>query len=169
MTVPKRLPPSPHSCSKSRSPLRQRAAAKPNQVMKANSSTKIVSATQFTSCMTFPWFVIVLWRQIGAGDAGLLLSGQIDHRRDYGADEDPQQRIPVEEWNAHPIGLGTVVEGRPEHGDELDEKQQVPPAPFAARSLCIVHRDLLSNLCRPHQPLSPGNPAGLTAWWSSGP
>ena len=34
MSVPKRRPPSPHSCSRSRSPLRQRAAAKPSQLMK---------------------------------------------------------------------------------------------------------------------------------------
>src|SRR6516165_2776336 len=38
----KRRPPRPHSCSKSRSPLRHLAAAKPNQVIKANNIMKII-------------------------------------------------------------------------------------------------------------------------------
>src|ERR1700730_4883010 len=166
MTVPKRLPPSPHSCSKSRSPRRQRAAAKPNQVMKPNSSTKIVSATQFTSFMTFPLICLgFLTSDRGGATLRLLLGGQIDHRRDYGADEDPQELIPVEERNAHPIRFGTVVEGRPQHGDELDEKQQVPPAPFAAHSLCIVHGESLLRSLRPPaaRTVFRWHPCGLTA------
>src|SRR5262249_58466672 len=49
-----RRPPSPHSCNRSRSPLRQCAAAKPSHVMKPNRATKTTSAVQFTSCTVAP-------------------------------------------------------------------------------------------------------------------
>src|SRR5208337_1936669 len=121
--VPKRRPPSPHSCSKSRSPLRQLAAAKPSHVMKPNSSTKMPRATQFTFGTRLP------------SD----LRGPIDHRGDRGAHDDPQQLEPVKERNAPPGRYNFVVEGWPEDDDDLDEEEQVPPAPTAASLVRAVH------------------------------
>src|SRR5260221_7514859 len=50
--VPKRLPPSPHSCKRSRSPRRQFAAMNPSTVTSRNSTLNTDSAGQFTPlCM----------------------------------------------------------------------------------------------------------------------
>src|SRR5215510_12004863 len=100
MSVPKRRPPGPHSSNWSRSPLRQLAAAKPSQVLKPNSTTKTRRATQLTSCMTC-----------------LLLPGRdIDHRRQPGAEEDPEQLIPVEEGHTGERGPSRVEQRWPKHG-----------------------------------------------------
>src|SRR5437764_7741729 len=119
MTVPKRRPPKPHSWSRSRSPRRQRAAAKPSQVMKRKSATKTTSATQFTSCM------------------GSLLGGEIDGGGEDGADDDPEELVPIKEGHADEARLRLVVEGRPQHGHELDDEEQVPPAPPAPPVLVL--------------------------------
>src|SRR5580700_10513549 len=121
MSVPKRRPPRPHSCNRSRSPLRQRAAANPSQVMKPNRRTKTLSATQLTCSMS------------------VSLGGEVDNRRGDRADDHPQHLVPIKERHAYPVGLGTVVEGRPQNRDELHEKQQVPPAPATALALYITH------------------------------
>src|SRR5579883_3267153 len=98
MTVPKRRPPSPHSCSRSRSALRQLAATKPSQVMNANSSTKITSAVQFTSRTKAP-------PQIVRGRSplpvtGARLGGEVDDCGQNRADDHPKKLIPVEERHA---------------------------------------------------------------------
>src|SRR5215469_13906864 len=102
MNVPKRRPPRPHSCSRSRSPLRQWAAAKPSQLTQANSTTQTMSAVQFTPCTAR------LRGRLRAFEA--ILGGEIDHRGEHGADQDPQQLVPVEERDADPGGLDAVVE-----------------------------------------------------------
>src|SRR5579863_5584091 len=112
MRVPKRRPPRPHSCSRSRSPLRQWAAAKPSHVISANSSTKIESAVQFTSDMASP---------------SPTLGREVDDRGENRADDHPEHLVPVEERDTRPVRLGLVVEGRPKHDDELHDEEQVPP------------------------------------------
>ncbi len=47
-SVPKRRPPSPHSCSWSRLPARQREATKPSTVTSPKSRMKTISAGQLT-------------------------------------------------------------------------------------------------------------------------
>src|SRR5262249_1723122 len=115
--VPNRRPPSPHSCNRSRSPLRQCAAAKPSHVMKANSATKMMRAVQFTCC------IVLLPRRPS------ILGREIDDRRENSSDDHPKELVPVEERDPRPRRLHPVVEGRPEHRDELDRKEQIPPAP----------------------------------------
>src|SRR5271166_5768226 len=131
ITVPKRRPPRPHSCSRSRSPLRQLAAAKPNQVIKANNKTKIVRAVQFTSCTVSPLPALAL-----------VFGRKIHDCCEHSTDDYPKKLIPVEERHADPIGFCFVVKGRPEDGDKLDKKEQVPPAPRAPLFTWSVHRPL---------------------------
>jgi hypothetical protein len=61
----------------------------------------------------------------------LILSRKIHDRGKRGADDDPKQLIPVKERYPYPIRLYFIIERRPEYGGELDEKEQVPPAPAA--------------------------------------
>src|SRR5262245_321139 len=51
-----------------------------------------------------------------------IFGGEIDDRGEYGADQDPQELIPVEERDADPGRLDPVVERRPQRGDELDDE-----------------------------------------------
>src|SRR5262249_32079234 len=46
---------------------------------------------------------------------------------------------PIEERHARKGRLRAVVERRPKHRDELDDEEQIPPAPFLARGLYVVH------------------------------
>src|SRR5579863_1126621 len=116
MRVPKRRPPSPHSCNWSRSPLRQFAAAKPSQVMKPNSTTKTMRAVQLTSATaSLPrpalclfrmiWFSAEPWGAPTAPGQLLVVSREIDDRGQSGADDHPQHLVPIEERNAGPIRL----------------------------------------------------------------
>src|SRR5271166_2402174 len=99
MTVPNRRPPRPHSCSKSRSPLRQRAAAKPSQVMKPNSSTKMLSAAQFKFGTTLPCFGSAGFyiRRFLRRKALAIVGREIDHRGEYRTRNNPQELKPIEE------------------------------------------------------------------------
>src|SRR5215831_16443772 len=132
MRVPKRRPPRPHSCRRSRSPLRQWAAAKPSHVTKPNSATKTTRAVQFTSCTAFLRFYCF-------SACASFLRREIDDRRQDGADDHPGELVPVEERNARQRGLELVVERRPEDRDELDEEEQVPPAPSGASFAVVSH------------------------------
>src|SRR5689334_9279879 len=134
MKVPKRRPPSPHSCNRSRSPLRQWAATKPSQVMNANRSTKTINAIQFTSRTRLP-----PERFARAWTAGLRLGGEVDDRGQDRADDHPKKLIPVEERHAAKGRLYLVVEGRPDDRGELDDEQQVPPAPTILSAWPSVH------------------------------
>src|SRR5215469_15882426 len=96
--VPKRRPPSPHSCSRSRSPLRQRAAAKPSQVMRANSATKMIKAVQFTSCTAFlpgcPCYLLPLPRLAWCSlQAALVIGCEVDSCGQDGPDDDPKELV----------------------------------------------------------------------------
>src|SRR5271157_1067690 len=135
MMVPKRRPPSPHSCSRSRSPLRQWAAAKPSQVMKPNRATKTISAVQFTSCTAFlPTFFV------GAPHRrALIFGGEVHDRSEHRADDHAEHLVPIEKRNADPGRLDLIVKGRPDDRDELNHKQQVPPAPSAAPLALPIH------------------------------
>src|SRR5665213_147646 len=142
--VPKRLPPRPHSFSWSRSPLRHCAAAKPSQVIKPNSATKTMSAVQLTSCMISPrltssYFLISsLITKFRDADAALIFGRKINDRGQNGADDDPEQLIPIKERHTDPGWLELVVERRPDDREELDHEEQVPPAPSAALAALLI-------------------------------
>src|SRR5689334_21001100 len=104
--VPKRRPPSPHSCSRSRSPLRQCAAMNPSQVTRANSTTKTMSAVQ-----------LIMSRSSSVLEP-------IDDGDDDCAQDDPEELVPVEERNPGPGGFDAVVPGYPKDGDEGDQQQE---------------------------------------------
>src|SRR5208282_4519534 len=107
MTVPKRRPPSPHSCNWSRSPLRQWAAAKPSHVMNPNSAMNTINAVQFTSCTAIPPNLVFLCRSVvGAGC-------EVHDCRQNGADDHADELIPVEERYSPKRWLNRVVERRP--------------------------------------------------------
>src|SRR5207344_3623264 len=140
MMVPNRRPPRPHSCSRSRSPLRQCAAAKPSQVMNANSRIKTVRATQFTSATALLQSSLFYPRLLTAARPcrkadPLILGRKIDDRGQDGSDDDPQELVPIKERNARPGRLDRIVEGRPKHRDELNHKEQIPPAPRGAGAM----------------------------------
>jgi hypothetical protein len=139
MMVPNRRPPSPHSCNRSRSPRRHRAAAKPSQVMKANSATKMMRAVQFT-CGTES-SVPSRPRAPPARCLGwsLVLGRKVNYCGQDGAEDDPEQLVPIEEWHTDQRRFDPVVERRPENRDELNKKEQVPPAPSAALARLLVH------------------------------
>src|SRR5215469_8720560 len=98
--------------------------------MKANSRTKTVRATQLTPCMSAPF------------------GHRIHDSREECGQHHPQHLVPVEEGDAEPGRLNAVVEGRPQHRDELHDEQQVPPAPAPATALYVTHRSLPSRCCR---------------------
>src|SRR3954463_11528494 len=98
------------------SPLRQCAAAKPSHVTNPNSPTNTMSAGQLTVCMSAP----------------VRCGGEVNDRRQRGANHDPEELVPIEERDAVPLRLNLVVERRPEHSDALHDEQQIPPAPLAA-------------------------------------
>src|ERR1700722_19996172 len=113
ISVPKRRPPSPHSCSRSRSPARQRDAAKPSQVTAANSSTKMVRAVQLTSATAFPqvshWRYLrprVCARHILRCALRLFSRREVDDHSENCADENPDQLVPIEERQADQRRLG---------------------------------------------------------------
>src|ERR1700746_2071651 len=141
--VPKRRPPSPHSCNRSRSPLRHRAAAKPSQVIKANSATKMIKAIQFASCTALlpnssPYCFVVLSFCVVISAGALLVGHEVDNCGQDGSKDDPEQLVPVEEREADQGRLGCVVEGRPENSDELNEEEQIPPAPSGTFLVVLV-------------------------------
>jgi hypothetical protein len=103
-------------------------AAKPNPVIKANNITKIVRGTQLTSCTVFS-VGILIGRRYRAISQPLIFGHQIYDSGEDGADDNPQQLIPIEKRQADPIGFGSIIKGRPENGHELDKKKEIPPTP----------------------------------------
>src|SRR6185312_12936908 len=87
--------------------------------------------------------------------AGLRLGGEVDKRGQDRADDDPGQLIPIKERQAAQCRLHRVVEGRPNHRDELDDEQQVPPAPSAAPASQIIHNDCSSCVSRTRRQILP--------------
>src|SRR5882757_9629625 len=132
MTVPKRRPPKPHSCSRSKSPLRHFAAAKPSQDTRPNNNTKIVSAIQFTFDTPIP---LILFRSV--------FGGVVDDGSQDRTAEDPSKLKPIKERNPDEGGFGLVVKWRIQRHHELDHEQQVPPAPAAALLIRCIHRFFL--------------------------
>src|SRR6185437_4136781 len=103
MKVPKRRPPRPHSFRRLRSPLRQWAAAKPSQVIKANKTMKTISAVQFTSATASPprmFSDYVLGAEFDSAAPPLMGDGEIDNRGQDGAEDDPEELVPVEKRHA---------------------------------------------------------------------
>src|SRR5262249_50042249 len=94
-----------------------------------------MSAVQFTPCTAYLRGGLCAFEPV--------FGGEIDDRGEHGADQDPQELIPVEERDADPGGLDLVVERRPQRGDELDDEQQVPPAPATPLPLPVIHCDNL--------------------------
>src|SRR5579872_626466 len=107
--VPNRRPPSPHSCSMVRSPLRQCAAKKPMQVTKPNRAIKTIRAVMF------------IVRSPGS------MFEPVHDADDHRAQDDPGELIPVEEWYAVHAGFHAVVEWHPQHCDERYQQQQACP------------------------------------------
>src|SRR5262249_50569074 len=108
MTVPKRRPARPHSCSRSRSARRQCAARKPTTVTRANNSTKTTMATQFIAVSSL---------------------GPVIKKDDQGrGNEEPEELIPIEERKPAEGRFDRVVEGHPQEGDERQHEQPAPPA-----------------------------------------
>ena len=74
----------------------------------------------------------------------LIPGGEVDDRGQDGADDHPGELVPIEEWHADKDRLSPVVEWRPQHRDELDNEEQVPPAPstppFALLIGPLIHR-----------------------------
>src|SRR5579863_359123 len=109
--------------------------------MRPNSTTKMLSAIQFTSCTTISPFLSRCSRpRSDARQWLLVVGGEVDDGRENGADDNPQELEPVKEGDAHQGGLDSVVQGRPERHDKLDHEEQIPPAPGAALS-GFVHCD----------------------------
>src|ERR1700726_3424494 len=110
--------------------------------MRPNSTTKMLSAIQFTSCTTISPFLSRYSRpRCGARQWLLVVGGEVDNGREHGADDHPQELEPVKEGDAHQGGLDSVVQGRPERHGKLDHEEQIPPAPGAAFSGFTVHCD----------------------------
>jgi hypothetical protein len=80
---------------------------------------------------SFPFLGTMIIRQAVAS----ILGREIHNCRKHGGDDYQKELKPIEKWNAHPVGLDLVVEGRPESNDELDCKEQVPPTPSAPLQL----------------------------------
>src|SRR5271169_6371053 len=154
ISVPKRRPPRPHSCKRSRSPARHLAAAKPSQETKANSATKTVRAVQFTSatavlprkslwfsCWVF-WLLSLLCCAPRGSErrAPLLVFGrEIDDRGQDAADDHPEQLVPVEKRHADEGGINSVIGRHPEQKYELHHEEQIPPAPQRTLRALAVH------------------------------
>src|SRR5215475_10826538 len=94
MIVPKRRPPRPHSCSWSRSPLRQCAAANPNHEIRANSTTKTESAVQLSSSTAFPQSFICFDNRVELGAS--FLDGEVDDRVEHGTEQHQGELEPIE-------------------------------------------------------------------------
>src|SRR5580693_9967182 len=140
MSVPKRRPPRPHSCSWSRSPLRQRAAANPSQVMKTKRTTKTISAVQLTSCTTsLPRFSLCFWLASRSAAPRYMRDGEIDNGRQDCSEDHAEKLIPIEERNADEGGFDFIVESRPDDHGKLNQKQQIPPAPAGVWIAALAH------------------------------
>jgi hypothetical protein len=84
--------------------------------------------------------------------AALIFRRKIHDSREHGADDYPKKLIPVEERHANPIGFCFIVKGGPEYGDELDKKEEIPPAPPAPLLAWSVHRPLPTRAAVPYTP-----------------
>ena len=54
-------------------------------------------------------------------------SCEVDHRRNNGRDDNPEELNPVEERDARELWISIVIERRPECEDKRDEEQQKEP------------------------------------------
>src|SRR6516162_9335268 len=85
--------------------------------------------------------------QLNSG-AKLIFGRQINARREDGAEDNPQQLIPVEEWHADPIGFGSIIEGWPENrrrvgqqeGDTTSSRPDIAPRNSRASAGTKTHR-----------------------------
>src|ERR1700736_2147869 len=71
----------------------------------------------------------------------LLFYGEVEDRRENSADDHPEQLEPIKERNPPQVGLGSIIERRPESDCKLDDEEQIPPTPSAAFFFCSVHAD----------------------------
>jgi hypothetical protein len=72
----------------------------------------------------------------------LVVGRKIDNCGQDGSDDDPKKLVPIEERHADPGWVDLVVERRPKNRDELNQEEQVPPAPPAiccAFAMLLVH------------------------------
>src|SRR5689334_2868716 len=141
MIVPKRRPPSPHSCSSSRSPRFQREATKPSTVTSAKKKRKTASAVQLT-----PPSLIARVPRLHVDDPG-----------QQRADRDPEELVPVEEREAEEARLRLGVERRPEQEEVGQQEQEVPEAPPPGLRRSVAHRST-SPVRPPEQDRAPARP-----------
>src|SRR5579883_1022099 len=73
-----------------------------------------------------------------------LFRGEIDHCREDGAQDDPEELIPVEEGNTSQLGIRSRIEGHPEGCDERHEQQQIPESSGAVAFNRTVLHDRIS-------------------------
>jgi hypothetical protein len=71
-------------------------------------------------------------------DAALIFGREINDRGQNGANDDPEQLIPIKERHTDPRWLKLIVEWRPDDREELDHEEQVPPAPSAALAALLI-------------------------------
>jgi hypothetical protein len=70
-----------------------------------------------------------------------MRDSEIDNRGQDGAEDDPEELVPIEEGHADKGRLDSVVERRPDDGHELNDEKQIPPAPavFPFSSIPSAH------------------------------
>lgn len=73
--------------------------------------------------------------------AQLLIAGEeIHNASNRGAEQDPEELIPVEVRDAEPIRRQRVIERWPQRGDERDQQQEIKPIyGFSAARRLVVH------------------------------
>src|SRR5690242_17335081 len=120
--------------------------------MSANSTTKTARAVRSICCMG-----TLLLSAFPCALAFFRLDREVDDGGKDGADDHPEQLVPIEERHAEPGGLRLVVERRPEHSHALDDEEQVPPAPSVRsewsvvvqwRFVCLRHHVLATRVSR---------------------
>src|ERR1700728_2807312 len=125
---------------------------------------KTVSAVQFTSATAFPPVYFFLFRlclqdswlakfRDADAAAALFFRREIHDRGEDGADNHARHLIPIKERYADPGRFGLVEEGRPDHREELDREEQVPPAPgraLAAFLIAVLQAHIVTPTFRPN-------------------
>jgi hypothetical protein len=67
-------------------------------------------------------------------------SREIDHRRNNGCDDNPEELKPVKEGETSELWFLEVVEGRPEQNDKGNEEEEAEPDAALPFRTCTSHR-----------------------------
>src|SRR5947209_10080055 len=113
---------------RSRLPRRQLAATKPNTV----TSRKKMMKTEIASQLTIDEFSLpgrIAFHERECSHAPMherdesLGPRKVDHRRDNGSNDNPQQLKPIEEWNTDKRWFPEIVEGRPHQYNKRENEE----------------------------------------------